>query len=79
MITIEVDDFGKIYQKYIKRLEAGETILLTRKGKPVAEITPTPQNLKNLRPFGLSASKFVTPDDFNNPLPAELLDAFEGK
>ena len=79
MITIKVEDFGKIFKKYLNRLEAGETILLTHEGKPVAEITPTQQNLAELRPYGLSANKFVTPDDFNQPLPAELLDAFEGK
>jgi uncharacterized protein (DUF433 family) len=31
------------------------------------------------RPIGLAAGEFVTPDDFNDPLPDEILDAFEGK
>ncbi len=79
MITIKIEDFEQTFQKYLNRLEAGETIILTREGKPVAEITPTAQKPKKLRPYGLSAHKFVTPDDFNDPLPAEILDAFEGK
>lgn len=79
MITVKVEDFEKIFQKYLNRLEAGETIILTRQGKPVAEITPTTQKPEQLRPYGLSAHKFLTPDDFNDPLPAEILDAFEGK
>lgn len=79
MITVKVEDFDQIFQKYLNRLEAGETIILTREGKPVAEIKPASQNPKELRPFGLSVHKFVTPDNFNDPLPAEILDAFEGK
>jgi len=79
MITIKVEDFDQIFRNYLNRLEEGETIILTREGKPVAEITPTAQKSKELRPYGLSANRFVTPDDFNDPLPAEILDAFEGK
>jgi hypothetical protein len=31
-----------------------------------------------LRPVGLAAGEFVVPDDFDDPLPDEILDAFEG-
>ena len=31
------------------------------------------------RPFGLCAGEFVVPDDFDDPLPDHVLDAFEGK
>jgi hypothetical protein len=30
------------------------------------------------RPFGLCAGEFVVPDDFDAPLPAEVLELFEG-
>jgi antitoxin (DNA-binding transcriptional repressor) of toxin-antitoxin stability system len=78
MITVKVEDFDQLFQKYLNHLEAGETILLTRAGRPVAEIKPTSQKPKELRPFGLSEHKFATPDNFSDPLPAEILDAFEG-
>ncbi len=32
-----------------------------------------------LRPYGLCKGEFVVPDDFDDPLPDYLLDAFEGK
>ena len=32
---------------------------------------------KNLRPFGLGKGDFVAPDDFDAPLPEEILAAFE--
>jgi hypothetical protein len=31
------------------------------------------------RPFGLCAGEFVVPDDFNDPLPDDTLDDFEGR
>ena len=31
------------------------------------------------RPFGLCAGEFVVPEDFDAPLPEEILNAFEGK
>lgn len=35
------------------------------------------QNIKQTRrPFGLCAGDFVVPDDFDAPLPADVLDAF---
>ena len=33
--------------------------------------------LENLRPFGLSKGDFVVPDDFDAPLPEEVLADFE--
>jgi len=31
------------------------------------------------RPIGLCAGEFTVPDDFDDPLPAEILELFEGK
>jgi hypothetical protein len=30
------------------------------------------------RPLGLAKGEFIVPDDFNDPLPDEILDLFEG-
>ena len=32
-----------------------------------------------LRPFGLCAGEFAVPDDFDDPLPKEILKEFEGR
>ncbi|XGB38690.1 MAG: hypothetical protein LVT47_10290 [Cyanobacteria bacterium LVE1205-1] len=40
--------------------------------------TVTTKNNKQ-RPFGLCAGEFVVPEDFDAPLPEEILNAFEGK
>lgn len=46
--------------------------------KPIAELKPITSS-KQLRPFGLCVGEFTVPDDFDAPLPEDLLNAFEGK
>jgi len=36
-----------------------------------------PPNPTGRRPYGLAAGQFVVPDDFNEPLPDDILSAFE--
>ena len=40
---------------------------------------PPPACTEELRPYGLGAGEFTVPDDFDAPLPDDLLDAFEGR
>jgi prevent-host-death family protein len=63
----------------LDRVERGETVVITRHNKPVAELRPVQTATRGLRPWGLAKGEFVVPDDFNDPLPDDLLDLFEGK
>jgi len=64
----------------LDRVEKGETIVITRHNHPVAELRPAgPPKTQKLRPWGLYEGQFTVPDDFNDPLPDDLLDLFEGK
>ena len=48
--------------------------------KPVATIKPIEKNRPQaLRPFGLCAGEFRVPDDFDDPLPEEIIKQFEGE
>jgi hypothetical protein len=47
-------------------------------GKPVAELRPIFSSPITLRPFGLCAGEFTVPDDFDDPLPEEIIQEFEG-
>jgi antitoxin (DNA-binding transcriptional repressor) of toxin-antitoxin stability system len=64
--------------EFFHRVMSGETIVVYQGERPVAEIRPLMETEK-LRPVGLAAGEFVVPDDFDDPLPDELLDAFEGR
>jgi prevent-host-death family protein len=63
----------------LDRVERGETIVITRHNEPVAELRPLKAPARGLRPWGLAKGEFVVPDDFNDPLPDDLLDLFDGK
>ena len=38
-----------------------------------------PEKASDPRPLGLAKGQFIVPDDFNAPLPEEVLQMFEGK
>jgi antitoxin (DNA-binding transcriptional repressor) of toxin-antitoxin stability system len=64
--------------EYFHRVLDGETIVVYQDDRPVAEIRPVTET-ETLRPVGLAAGEFVVPDDFDDPLPDDLLDAFQGR
>jgi antitoxin (DNA-binding transcriptional repressor) of toxin-antitoxin stability system len=78
MITISVDQVKRDLWKYLPKVEEGETLLILRDDKPIAEIKPISTTAAELRPSGLCAGEFVVPDDFDDPLPEDILQAFEG-
>lgn len=78
MLKITVDEIQRDPLKYLRQVEAGETFVIVQADKPIAELRPLTSN-KQLRPFGLCAGEFTVPDDFDAPLPEDLLNAFEGK
>jgi antitoxin (DNA-binding transcriptional repressor) of toxin-antitoxin stability system len=79
MAQVNIEDIQRDLSTYLQRVEAGESLLIIRAGKPVAEVKPIAAGIETARPFGLCAGKFKVPDDFDAPLPDDILDAFEGK
>ena len=73
MTQVSVEEMKRDLSACLRRVEAGETLLIVRAGKPVGAFVTT------LRPFGLHKGEFSVPDDFDAPLPEDILKAFEGK
>ncbi len=73
MRTLEatIDEMGKV--------ELLEVIHLPATYRALVTILENEQPGKHLRPFGLCAGEFVVPDDFDDPLPDEMMKAFEGE
>jgi prevent-host-death family protein len=44
MRTVSIRDANQNFSRLIKEVEAGETVVITRQGKPVAELKPRPVN-----------------------------------
>mgnify|MGYP001563906430 CR=1 FL=1 len=76
MIRVNTDEIKRDLSAYLQRVEAGETFVVLRNGKPVAEIKPVVSGSRTLRPFGLCAGEFTVPDDFDAPLPENIMKAF---
>ena len=64
--------------RLLKRVALGDEITIASRGKPVARLVPI-QAKEGRRKLGMFRGKFSVPDDFDAPLPDEILDAFEGK
>jgi prevent-host-death family protein len=81
METINVHEAKAHLSKYLARVEAGETLVIARRNRPVAQLVPLqPESQpKPPRPMGLAAGKVHVPPGFFEPLDDELLDLFEGK
>ena len=65
--------------KLLKRVEAGEEIVIARGGKEVAKLVPTSAPVQKPRTPGAWKGKFTMPDSFFDPLPEEELALWEGK
>jgi antitoxin (DNA-binding transcriptional repressor) of toxin-antitoxin stability system len=79
MAWVSVEDIQRDLSTYLQRVEAGETLVIVQAGRPVAEMRPIVLGAKALLPFGLCAGEFTVPDDFDAPLPEDILKAFEGQ
>ncbi len=59
-------------------VELLEPVTLTARHRALVTILEEAPVLYELRPYGLAAGQFIVPDDFDVPLPDEILKDFEG-
>jgi len=79
MTIITWHEMKQSFKKYLQRVKQGETLLLLEDGRPVAEMRPVAEGEARLRPFGLCKGEFQVPEDFDEPLPEDILALFEGR
>jgi prevent-host-death family protein len=75
---VNIHDAKTHLSRLIERVERGEEIVIARSGKPVAKLVPFDRDMTP-RPFGTMRGLIQVPDDFDDPLPPELLRLFEGE
>jgi antitoxin (DNA-binding transcriptional repressor) of toxin-antitoxin stability system len=78
MSTISVQDIQRDPTSFLRRVEAGEAFVVVRGEQPLAEVRPLATPATEPRPFGLCAGQFTVPDDFDQPLPDDIIKEFEG-
>lgn len=79
IVQVSLDEIEHNLPAYLRRVEAGEAFVIVKAGKPMAEIKPPLSLPVSLRPYGLCAGEFTVPDDFDAPLPENILKEFEGR
>jgi antitoxin (DNA-binding transcriptional repressor) of toxin-antitoxin stability system len=78
MSTISVQDIQRDLLAFLQRVEAGESFLVLSGQRPLAEVRPVSPSASEPRPFGLCAGRFAVPPDFDQPLPDNILQDFDG-
>jgi len=74
--TVNVFEAKTNLSKLIARVEKGEDVIIARAGKPVARLTQLKPEKKPIV-FGLMKGQIWVADDFDDPLPDEVLAEFE--
>ena len=77
MIRVNIADAKTHLSRYLDSVEKGEMVVICRRNVPIAEMRPVSRPLTEPRPVGIDRGMAI-PSAFFEPLPDDLLDAFEG-
>lgn len=75
MRTVNIHEAKTHLSRLVEEAAEGEEIIIAKAGKPIVKLVSAraPAGIR----FGLLAGKGSVPDDFDRPLPDDVLDAFE--
>ncbi len=78
MNRVNIHDAKTHLSRYLADMVPGDVLVVCNRNKPVAELRPVEAN-SGLQPrIGVAKGEFVVPDSFFEPLPDEILKAFNG-
>ena len=75
--TVNVHEAKTHLSRLLERVAAGEEIVIARANRPVARLVPVARPGRRRVP-GTGKGRIRLREDFDAPLPDELLDGFEG-
>ena len=78
MPTVNVHAAKSQFSRLLDAAVSGEEVIIAKAGKPMVRLVPI-EGKKERRKLGTLAGQFRVPDDFDDPLPDEMLDDFEGR
>ena len=64
--------------RLLQRVAAGEEVTIARSGVPVARLVPVEPEKTKIRPLGMDRGRIWIADDFDAPLPDDVLKLFYG-
>jgi len=74
-VEVNIHEAKTHLSKLLRRVATGEEITISKAGQPIAKLVPI--DARPQRRFGIDRGVFEVPEDFDAPLPKEILDAFE--
>ncbi|MDF3839009.1 type II toxin-antitoxin system Phd/YefM family antitoxin [Cupriavidus basilensis] len=78
MQTVNIHEAKTNFSRLVDAAAAGEEIVIAKAGKPAARLVPM-ERVKPVRRFGMLKGKVHIAEDFDAPLPDDLIAAFEGR
>lgn len=75
---IDLSDAQSRFAELVERAAAGEEIIIARAGEPRARLVPLEAQRKLRQPGGLEGQIWIA-DDFDDPLPPDILAGFMGE
>jgi prevent-host-death family protein len=78
MRTVNIHEAKTHFSRLVDAAASGEEIVIAKAGKPTARLVPM-ERVKVTRRFGGLKGKIRVADDFDAPLPEDVITAFEGR
>lgn len=75
-MAVNVHEAKTHFSKLLERVALGEEVVIARAGHPVAKLVPIAPDVPERHP-GTARGVVRVADDFDAPLPNEVLDGFE--
>jgi prevent-host-death family protein len=76
--TVNIGNAKAHFSQLLKRVAAGEEIVIARAGRPIARLVRYRPKRGN-RKFGTMRGKIIVAPDFDAPLPPEIQRYFDGE
>lgn len=78
MKTVNMHEAKTHLSRLVEEVEGGEEVVIARAGRPVARLVPIEPAAASRRP-GFLRGRIVIADDFDAPLPPDILARFYGE
>jgi len=77
-VEVNIHQAKTHFSRLLQRVAAGEEVVIARAGVPVARLVAVEPKLGQVRPLGMDEGRIWIADDFDAPLPDDLLKEFYG-
>jgi len=79
MTTVNVHEAKTHLSRLLAKVARGDEVVIARGGKPVARLVPVQKARRMDDLLGIDRGRLWIAEDFDGPLPEEIVAAFEGR